>query len=67
MFMALISFTVPTAHNIHYLLKKFERIGTVEDASSSGRLSSALIEENLQRIAKLMVESPETSSREGSL
>ncbi len=67
MFMALISFTVPTARNIHYLLKKLERIGTVEDASRSRRLLSALIEENLQRIAELMVKSPETFSRKGSL
>lgn len=44
----------PTRRNIYYLISKFERTGMVHGAPKSGRLSTAVTPDNLERVAQLL-------------
>ncbi len=57
----------PSLREINKTVKKFESIGTVQDAPRSGRTRTADTPENRELVATMLVETPTTSSRKGTL
>ncbi len=57
----------PTRQQIYNVVHKFEKTGSVADAPRSGWPSTAVSAENEDRVALLLVEAPQTSSRRGAL
>lgn len=57
----------PSLREINKTVKKFEHIGTVQNAPCSGRKYTADTPENRELVATMLVETPTTSSRKGPL
>ncbi|CAF5098160.1 unnamed protein product, partial [Rotaria sp. Silwood1] len=59
--------TPPIRKNILNLVRKFDKTGSVEDESRSGRPRSVSTDENKERVRAAFEESPATSLRRASL
>ena len=57
----------PTRQNILDIARKFDKTGSVQDASRSGRPRSVSTEENKQRVLAAFEENPGTSAKRASL
>jgi hypothetical protein len=57
---------VPSRQAIYNLNQQFQRHGSVQDLSRSGRPRSSLTEENLTTVAQALVQSPKKSIRKTS-
>lgn len=57
----------PSVRQINKVVKKFERIGTVQDAPRCGRPRTVDTPENREMISTFLVETPTTSSRKAPL
>ncbi|CAF3960553.1 unnamed protein product, partial [Rotaria sp. Silwood1] len=57
----------PTRKAILDLLRRFDEMGSVQDASSSGRARSVSTDENRERVRAAFQENPESSTRRAAL
>ncbi len=57
----------PTRQNIYKLIAKFEQTGNVSDAPRSGRPVTATTPENQERVAQLLVDDSQISTRRDHL